>query len=175
MKSTRIKKLFLFSIFWGLSFLIFNSTFAQVGTIQVTGGGVQFIFAGLGQYSGGIQLTNWNRVKINYTNTGPRNWQLRIQSEYPSIMSSDGNPNLADLTYLKIFPVFISSSSTTYNVNAGFNLSDVGQVFISGQGTDNFEVIIGISYSFGAPPPSLTNVPWGYYYTNLRFILEYFP
>ncbi|HOZ15560.1 MAG TPA: hypothetical protein PLH91_02045 [Tenuifilaceae bacterium] len=166
-----------------LSLYIFTTStaHAQTGTVRVNGGGVQFFFTAYNQYSSGVTLTNRNIVKINYTfATPPLNWQLRVKSDYPSIMSANGStPDIANLTYLKVnvegTPTITPAGNTTVIINGAFYVDHLTpQVLVSGTGNGNFEVNMSISYSFGFPPPSLINIPWGLYYTNLTFILEYF-
>lgn len=154
---------------------------AQTGSVRVFGGGVQFLFTAYNQYSTGVTLTNKNTVKISYSFTAPSlNWQLRVKSDYPAIMSDNvGGNDITDLTYLKIVtgsitPEVVPAGSTTVNIDPNFHISSTPQVLASGTATGSFEVTLNLSYSFGTPPPSLINIPWGLYYTNLTFILEYF-
>lgn len=145
---------------------------SQTGTIKVSGGVVQLIASSLTHYNGGVTLTNWSKVKISYTSTGSLNWQLRIKASDPSILSDDGNPNLL-LSSLKLVPINIVNTSTTYTISGTYELTNAGQVFISGTGTDNFEITFGVTYELGTVTP-LLNTKSGYYYTSLEFILEYF-
>lgn len=145
---------------------------SQTGTIKVSGGVVQLIASSISHYNNGVYLTNWSKVKINYTFVGVLNWQLRIKASDPNILSDDGNPDLP-LNSIKLTPINIVNTSTTYTVNPAYTLTNAGQVFISGTGTNDFELTFGITYELGTVTP-LLNTKNGYYYTNLEFILEYF-
>ncbi len=149
---------------------------SQTGTIKVSGGAVQLIASSLSHYNGGVTLTNWSKVKINYTaGMIGRAWQLRIKASDPNILSDDGNPNLP-LSSLKLTPINIifNSLETSCVVNGAFTLTNLGQVFLSGTGVlASFEITFGTTYGLGTVTP-LLNTKSGYYYTNLEFILEYF-
>lgn len=153
-------------------------SFSQTGKLTLTGGGIQIIVNSLSQYNDGVSLPNWTRVKIAYTgNTGDLDWQLRVESLYPFIMSDGSDPGLS-LDYLKFVLINVTPIGTTWNAPGDFDLLEQpnGSVLIEGTGTNNFEITFGITYQLGmSSPPSLMNVPWGYYYTNLHFWLEYFP
>jgi hypothetical protein len=151
---------------------------SQDGKLTVTGGGVQLIVSSLSQCEDGVQLTNWSRVTIKYTNnTGDLDWQLRVESLYSGFQSDGSSPELS-LDYLVLIPINVSANGTTTNIPLGdFVLLEEpnGNVLIEGTGTDEFDVSFGITYQFGMnAPPSLMNVPWGYYFSNLKFVLEYF-
>ena len=149
---------------------------SQTGTVQVSGGIVQLIASSLSHYNGGVTLTNWSKVKIDYVSgiTG-RAWQLRIRASDPDILSDDGNPDLP-LSSLKLTPVNVvfNPLETSCVVNGAYSLTNIGQVFVSGTGVlDSFEITFGITYELGTVTP-LLNTKSGYYYTNLEYILEYF-
>lgn len=150
---------------------------SQTGTIKVSGGVAQLIVSSLSHYNGGVTLTNWSKVKIDYTaGMAGRAWQLRIKASDPDILSDDGNPDLP-LSSLKLTPVNIvvtPAAATSYVVNGLFSLTNAGLVFVSGTGVlASFEITFGITYQLGTIVPLLGTSP-GYYLTNLEYVLEYF-
>jgi hypothetical protein len=118
---------------------------SQDGELTVIGGGVQLIVSSLTQYEDGIQLTNWSRVTIKYTNNiGPLDWQLRIESLYSGFQSDGSDPELS-LDYLVLIPINVTANGTTTNIPdllGDFVLLEEpnGNILIEGTGTDEFDV-----------------------------------
>ena len=162
----------------GVSFLAVPTVCLSqvVGTVKVSGGVVQLIASSLSHYNGGVTLTNWSKVKIDYTaGMAGRAWQLAIMADDLFILSDDGNPDLP-LNSLELIPINVvfNEPETSCVASGVISLTNAEQVLVSGTAILNsFEITFGITYKLGTVTP-LLNTKSGYYYTNLRYKLKYF-
>ncbi|MDY0199032.1 MAG: hypothetical protein RBR68_14600 [Tenuifilaceae bacterium] len=149
-----------------------------------SGGTIPLYVTSLTQYENGIELANWTKIRIVIDTTNHKlpvgvytKWRLTIYAGDNSIISDDGNPNLS-LDYLKLRFVGFSANPEGYhsfpNETEPYSLSNSEKIFVEGTKLDGFEAEFGITYQFGVTDqsPSLMNLPWGFYYTQLHIKLE---
>ncbi len=176
MKPIGKKKFFIVLLLLGVTLIISGPTCLSqgVGVTKITGGTVQLIASSINQYNSGVTLTNWSKVKLTCTglNIG-QDWVLKIGAS-DRILSDDGNLPL-DLSLLKLIPVnpAFDSDATSCSTNAGYELTELGQVFLSGTTKlANFEITFGITYELGKDVSLLGTSPGYYYIPYLWFQLE---
>lgn len=141
----------------------------------VSGGNVSYIFNSLTKYQAGITYEDWTRLQINFNDTtnagtpGPSaGWELKVRAIQNSIMSDGGNPNL-ETESIEIRPKVAAGGNSTHVIITNINLTNGFQTIVEGDGNQNIQEEVFISYDCGVNPLyKMLNNPPDLYYVDLE-------